>query len=435
MDITIQDQTKKRRAKGEGGLTYRNGKWEAVADLGKGENGKRNRISRSDASKSKALQKLSEAVKDYYKKENEKILLEQISINGKILTINDLVATSEVKQKDLLSNVARRYVNENKRGYIKSVTLRSYIGYIKYIETLFKNVYIQDVTPGQIKKALVILANGNAKDIKPINRETIKVFLALLKKIFEYAYKELEILHENIFEKVDIRVPKTAKSPSKIQEISPELYIKILELSEDSICINTIFVVMLFTGMRVGELCGLKVEDCDRTAGKITIRRAISDQAIVSEDLTSLKQNYQESTPKTESSIREIPCPDIVFDKIDLLRKSYLKKELWKKVENTQYQNFVFLSNSGKYQSPLNIYKKIRAFTEKYNLPNIRPHQFRHTYATTLIRNGAVPSTVSKLLGHTKNSLVLDTYTDTTFADKAAAVNIAETYFREMLDY
>lgn len=77
-----------------------------------------------------------------------------------------------------------------------------------------------------------------------------------------------------------IKLPKDIKANNKVHEVEPEVYLQYLKISEEkekSPFINTVLIVLLFTGIQIGELCGLRVEDCHREDGYIEINRNISN--------------------------------------------------------------------------------------------------------------------------------------------------------------
>lgn len=142
---------------------------------------------------------------------------------------------------------------------------------------------------------------------------------------------------------------------------------------------------------------------------------------------------YVVSEPKTESSKRLVPCDQIVFDKIDALREAYKTMNRLERVHNIEYENFIFLSRNGKYQTPINFYTRVKNFGKKYHLPDITNHRFRHIYTTTLVRNGAVISSVARLLGHKNATMELKIYNDTMEEDKGQASNIENNYYNQLL--
>ena len=431
----------KRRRKGEGGVQYRNGRYEVCVDLGKDENGKRIRKTATGVTIKEARKRLEQRIRGYYDEQNQQVMSEKIIADNHEKTVEDVMIENKALKdiyKQRIYDVAIRYVNDFKRDSIRNSSLGCYVTRLKYIERYFKNMYIQDVTANDIRILLRRLTEDNNEitiHSKALCKGNINSFLHFLENIFDYAKKELHIIDKNIFQENMIKLPKDIKANNKVHEVEPEVYLQYLKISEEkekSPFINTVLIVLLFTGMRIGELCGLRVEDCHREDGYIEIQRAIANRPVWSDDLKNSVQDYREAQLKTESSYRVIPCDDIVFQKIHALRESYKTMPFWEKIKETDYKNFIFLSQTGKFQRPNNIYVRIKDFAKRNQLPQITLHRLRHTYATTLIRGGAISKSVSSLLGHSDPTLVLRVYADTSEEDKRKASKIGGQCYRKI---
>lgn len=431
----------KRRRKGEGGVRYRNGRYEVCVDLGRDENGKRIRKTATGMTIKEAKRRLDQRVRDYYSNQNHQIMEEKIIVNNHEQTVEDtLIENKALKDiyKQRVYDVALRYVNEFKRMSIRSSSLSSYATRLKYIERYFKNMYIQDVTAKDIRVLLHLLTEDNNSvtiHSKALCKGNIKAFLHFLVSVFDYAKRELHIIEKDIFKENMIKLPKDIKANNTVHEVEAEIYMQYLKISEEkekTPFINTLLTVLLFTGIRIGELCGLKKEDCHPQDGYIKIQRAIANQPLWSDDMKNSVQDFKETNLKTEFSCRIVPCDDIVFQKIHILRESYKTMPFWEKIKGTEYENFIFLSRTGKFQRPNNIYVRLNDFAKRNNLPAITLHRLRHTYATTLIRGGAIPKSVSSLLGHSDPTMVLRVYADTSEEDKREASKIGDRYYHNI---
>ena len=145
------------------------------------------------------------------------------------------------------------------------------------------------------------------------------------------------------------------------------------------------------TGLRVGELCGLKWSDIDFEKGYLNIsRQVIRDE--------TTKKLIVKETLKTDGSKRTISLPKILL------------KEL--KERQCSYDNFIILSRNEEVCNPRNISMEFKRIVGKYkNLSQITIHGLRHTHATILILNGENIKIVSDRLGHKDVTTTLNTYT------------------------
>ena len=159
------------------------------------------------------------------------------------------------------------------------------------------------------------------------------------------------------------------------------------------------YYIELATGLRRGELLGLKWTDIDWKNGVIKVRRQVArvDGQIV------------EAPLKTKNSYRAV---SISPQAIEVLREQ-------KRKTNDQY---VFPSPNGGPISPDSVNNMLKRVLERAGIPTIRFHDLRHTFATIALQNGVDIKTVSGMLGHFSAGFTLDTYAHvTTSAQKEAA--------------
>ena len=156
----------------------------------------------------------------------------------------------------------------------------------------------------------------------------------------------------------------------------------------------------LATGLRRGELLGLKWEDIDLDAGILRVRRQVA----------RVNKEVVEAPLKTKNAYRTLP---LAQDAIEVLRAQK------KKAGNSQW---VFPSPNGGPISPDSVLNKLHRVLKRAGLPELRFHDLRHTFATLALQNGVDVKTVSSMLGHFSAGFTLDTYAHaTTMAQKAAA--------------
>ncbi len=173
------------------------------------------------------------------------------------------------------------------------------------------------------------------------------------------------------------------------------------------------FYTELTTGLRKGEICGLKWEDFDESSGKLKIKRSVG----------RLKNGVLPiGDTKTETGTREILLPPST---VELL--------------NTRKENAVgdwMFPNFCKPEEPLNpqsAYTHLKVLLKKAGLPLIRFHDLRHTFATHAIAGGVDAKTLSGILGHTNASFTLDTYTHVTTDMQKNAAKIVGGFMDEII--
>lgn len=164
-------------------------------------------------------------------------------------------------------------------------------------------------------------------------------------------------------------------------------------------------VVLLYTGLRISELCGLTVSDIDFEQGFIRVNHQINYD----------KGKYSINEPKTDSGIREIPM-------LEPVRKA-LMDEIKGRIDVQQilidgYSDFVFLNQKS---LPMYAHCYSNAFSsliKKYNkyhkgdeLPLITPHTLRHTFCTNMANKKMTPNTLQYVMGHKNITMTLGYYT------------------------
>ena len=157
--------------------------------------------------------------------------------------------------------------------------------------------------------------------------------------------------------------------------------------------------VMLRTGMRKGEMQGLKYSDIDKKQNVIHVRRTLKYIE---------GKGYFEDTPKTRTSTRDIPLTAAITEHIEAQRKYWG----FKVVRMDQY---LFCNENGDPISRERIQGEIdriikRIKSDGYDFPRITSHVFRHTFATRAIEAGMPPQVLKTILGHSSLAMTMDLY-------------------------
>ena len=160
-----------------------------------------------------------------------------------------------------------------------------------------------------------------------------------------------------------------------------------------------LYYLELATGLRRGELLGLKWEDVDLERGDLRVRRQVS----------RINGEVVEAPLKTKNAYRTLPLAE---DTVSVLR------EQRKKVGNSPW---VFPSPDGGPISPDSVLHMLHRVLKRAGLPKVRFHDMRHTFATLALQNGVDVKTVSGMLGHFSAGFTLDTYAHITSAAQRQA--------------
>ncbi len=168
-------------------------------------------------------------------------------------------------------------------------------------------------------------------------------------------------------------------------------------------------IILLGTGLRISELCGLTDKDLDLENRIITV----DHQLLYFPDV-----GYYISTPKTKNGNRQIPMSKTVYEAFTRV----LQREIKCKVEIDGYTNFLFCKKDGVPKMGVDYSGTFRKLKNKYNknceikLPHITtPHTMRHTFCTKMANAGMNPKSLQYIMGHSSITMTLNYYAHATF--------------------
>jgi integrase len=188
-------------------------------------------------------------------------------------------------------------------------------------------------------------------------------------------------------------------TPKEMHPLSPEEARRLLKVAHGD-RLKALFMLALTTGMRRGELLGLKWSDVDLKNATVSIRRT----------LTRTYNGKRVALGKTRKSGRTIRLTARAVDTLKAHRKRQLE-EMMKFTGLWEDSGLVFATETGTLINPSNLRRRSFApLLKKAGLPHIRCHDLRHTCATLLLSQDTHPKFVQELLGHATIAITLDTY-------------------------
>jgi len=171
---------------------------------------------------------------------------------------------------------------------------------------------------------------------------------------------------------------------------------------------EALYTLALATGLRRGEILGLKWQDIDFSAGKLQVQRILSRiPANVPE--SGHTHIYVEAEPKTQKSRRNIEVAP--FALAALLEHQIQQEEAKQKAgEYWEDHDYVFCTAIGKHLNPNHVVDDLKRLLKRGNLPDIRFHDLRHSVASLMFAMEIHPKIVQELLGYSTISITMDIY-------------------------
>ncbi len=309
-------------------------------------------------------------------KEANKLNLSWIKKNHRqeLLKIHDLKTKPKKQSTNFVEYALANF--ELKATDRKAGTIKDYNKIFKgKIEPFFKNYDLNDIT----RNDLMVWQNNLVQS--GLAGKTINSIRGVFNFILEEARKD-ELIEKNYFTLVDrVKIKKPDIVPFSLDEV------KLILSRADECWQKNLTQVAFFTGLRSGELLGLKWEDINFVSKTISIKRAIRDGKV--------------TPPKTESSIRTIDMLPLVEEALTKQKKeTYLKG------------SFVFLNYLGKHlydnaSIRKGFWKNILKLT---GLDHRDMYQTRHTFASIMISKNQDILWVSQMLGHSNPNITLSIY-------------------------
>lgn len=286
---------------------------------------------------------------------------------------------------------------EYKRPYVKQSTMAAYA---LILENHILPTFGEDNSlPEQSVQAFVL-----HKIESGLSTKSVKDILIVLKMVMKFGVKKEWMTYYEW----DIKYPPSSEN-KVLDVLSVTNHRKILNHIQSHFTFMGLGIyISLSTGLRIGEVCALKWSDINVTDGILTVNRTIERIYIIEGEKkhTELVIN----TPKTKNSCREIPMNKELLGMLKPL----------KKVVNDDYY---ILTNDERPIEPRTYRNYYKRLMEKLDIPKLKYHGLRHSFATRCIEVGCDYKTVSVLLGHSNISTTLNLYVHPNMEQKKRSID------------
>lgn len=315
-------------------------------------------------------------------KEIQKDLADGIDSIGKKMTLCQLYA----KQNASRSNVKKTTTLQ--REQLMEILKRDKLG----------NRSIDSTKPSDAKEwAVRMKENG-------YSYQTINNYKRSLKASFYIAIED-DYVRKNPFNYALNTVIEDDRKPREaLTEEQEEKLLSFVEHDKTYQKHYDAILLLLKTGLRISEFCGLTVKDLDFENRIINVDHQL---------LKNKEVGYYIETPKTKSGIRQVPMSDEACMIFQRVLKNRRKPE---PIIIDGYSDFVFLNQQGYPMTGANYTTTFGNLIKKYNkhhedaLPNVTPHILRHTFCTRLANKNMNPKSLQYIMGHSNINITLNLY-------------------------
>ena len=319
----------------------------------------------------------------------------------------ELEAMREAAKVQTLKQYGEKVFMPTKKVTISENTRSSFQGCLdRRIYPALGDLRLPDITSANISAFLLsVQAEGKSHG-------TVIKYYTILKSLFKMAYMNDEI-PRNPMDKVER--PKPRKDEARkvdVEAYTEEETAYILEcLEKEPLKWRVLMELMIDTGIRRGECCGLKWSNVDFQSNTITIEHNLC--------YTPEKGVYLD-TPKN-GKVRNINvAPEVMA----------LLKQLRTNEGVIKFSPYVFTQDgTTEPMHPQSPTRYMQKFSARYGIQELHPHKLRHSFASIAITNGADIASVSEILGHSDKAVTLRMYTHADQASMTRASNI----FREAI--
>lgn len=277
---------------------------------------------------------------------------------------------------------------ERKAKEVRPKTVHTYRQDLAPMLREIGHLRLQALRPHHLRAALDRLQDAG------LSRRALREALMLTRSILREALK-VDLIPRNPAEALEVRLPK---APPAARVLLPEEVPAFLAAAQEERLYPALYLI-LTTGLRRGEVCGLRWEDVDLQGWTLTVRG----------NRTTMGGKVLESLPKTERALRTVHLSP---DTVAVLRdwKALQEEERRRAGEAWEETGYVFTNPLGLPIHPDTLNRVLWRVCDRAGLPRLRVHDLRHTHATLLLRRGVPVEVVSEKLGHSTPAFTLSQY-------------------------
>ncbi|MCB5373992.1 site-specific integrase [Amedibacillus dolichus] len=288
-----------------------------------------------------------------------------------------LESTTGVSSNMTVNDLYIKFMDQKKLVIRERTFYQTDLSFKKHILPILGNIKLSNLTLEKIEKYQHDLLTVNKQNGEVLKNSTLELIQKELKSLLVFAYEKSYIKNMHIlsFKKV-INIDESKK---EVDFWQPEEFYKFIEVVDDIVYL-TLFNVLYWCGLRIGEALALNWNDIDFNKKTIRINKSYSDY------------KHRITNPKTQNSYRTVIMPDKCFDAVSKLF------EHDKQIIGFDNQKYIFHFEKPLNQDTIKIRKD--RWIAKAHVKRIRIHDLRHSHVSLLINLGFSAFDIAKRLGH-----------------------------------
>lgn len=324
-------------------------------------------------------------------KEKKKILQNSIAPDGK--SSSSMVKTA--------SDLFEHWLNYEIVDRVKPSTFENYSYCINnYVVPFYKSSDKNSINEQSVENFAKSICD-NSMISETYKRKLLSIFKTALRDILKTQPNFNAVIQK-------VTLPKMQNKEVEAFSVSEQRLIENAVLnSKDKRAIGIL--LCFYTGIRLGELCGLKWEDIDFEAGTMSVSRTVTRTK--SSETGGTSTVLLVGSPKSRKSVRKIPLPDFLIEMFG------------KQNEHNENDKFFILTGTETPLDPRTYQKLFKRILMNVGVKDRKFHAIRHTFATRALELGIDIKTMSEILGHSSVTVTLNIYAHSLYEQKRIAMD------------
>lgn len=311
---------------------------------------------------------------------------------------------AQLNENMRFSELADWYFENYAPVELKEGTLYNYkSAYKNHIEPVLGNLRVKDINTPRLTTFVQSLK------VKP---ETVRKIYVVVQSIFHRGVEQ-GFIRDTPCRNVILPKDRSKKKKPVLDEEQAKRFMELLETKSFDLDVKRMIKVLLYTGLRSGEMLALSWEDIDFDEMTISVNHNLAD----------VGGKHWLTTPKTESSIRTIGM-SAALAKIFREQKSYQEQLISALGGKFAHSEIVFTSANGNFRDRSALRTSFKRFLKGTEFEFLTLHQLRHCNATLLLNSGVDLKVVSEHLGHCDIGVTANIYADVLKSTKAKVADL-----------